>query len=306
MRSELINMIWDWIKSSTISLLNERHSLLVNHLRLIDAHYLTDYYDSKEHQFIYAYTRLLSNLMIRTTQRTESSHSMIKDVINRHTLIQDEIRKIIKEVENMFIDRKTNVNNQRNKLSRLINRKFFDQIECLITHEAIDLLIREWNLIKKWALEMKKGNEQSLFEKDCLLNCDLFMQYNLPCKCWLYDSLDKEISIFISLIHSRWLLNESDYVIDWQMSLTSNILLEDLIFKVSFEGCSDVEISFDFRIVSDKYEHRDRTLMKSTIIQSIDLQKQILDACWDRKQRERDIKLVIERDKDDRDNQLID
>jgi hypothetical protein len=143
MRFDLINLIWNWITSPTPEALSERRFQLLSKPRPKETTYLSEYYGLKEHQFIYVFTRLLSNLGAKSSQRAKSIHEVVKDVINRHTLIQDEIRKIIKEVENMFIDRKTNVNNQRNKLSRLINRKFFDQIECLITHEAIDLLIRE-------------------------------------------------------------------------------------------------------------------------------------------------------------------
>ncbi len=179
----------------------------MNRLRSKDAAYLSDYYGAKEHQFIYAFTRSLSNLEAQSIQRTESSHSIIKNVINRHTFIQDDIRKIIGEVKNMFIDRETYVNDQRHKLSRLMNRKIFAQIGGLITHEAIDLLIREWNLIKRWALEVEKENEQASSKNQCALNCDLLLQYDLFCKCWLYNCIEEETSISISLIHLRWLLN---------------------------------------------------------------------------------------------------
>jgi hypothetical protein len=91
----------------------------MNHLRLKEITYVTEYYDLKEHQFVYAFIRLLSNLEARSTQRTENNHCIIKNVVNRHTLIQNDVRKIVKEVQNMFIDRETTLNSQRHKVSRL-------------------------------------------------------------------------------------------------------------------------------------------------------------------------------------------
>jgi DNA-directed RNA polymerase beta subunit len=124
-------------------MLNERRTDLMNHLRLKEITYVTDYYDSKEHQFVYAFIRFLSNLETRSTQRTESNHCVIKNVVNRHILIQNDVRKIMKEVQNMFIDRETTLNSQRHKVPKLMNQKIFARMESLITHEAIDLIIRE-------------------------------------------------------------------------------------------------------------------------------------------------------------------
>jgi hypothetical protein len=67
----------------------------------------------------------------------------VKDITHRHILIHDAARKIIEKMKTMFIDRKTYLNNQRRKLLRLMNRKIFAKVERLITHEAIEMIIRE-------------------------------------------------------------------------------------------------------------------------------------------------------------------
>ena len=175
----------------------------MNHFRPKKITYVTEYYGSKEHQFVYAFIRFLSNLEARSTQKTKNNHCIIKNVVNRHISIQDDVRKIMKKMQNMFIDRKAIFNNQRHKVPRLMNQKIFARIRSLITHETIDLIIREWNLIKKWALEVKRGNEQVFSGNGCSLNCDLPMQYKLPCKCWLYNCIIDETLIPISLIHPR-------------------------------------------------------------------------------------------------------
>jgi hypothetical protein len=112
-------------------------------LRSKELTYLSEYYESKKHQFVYAYTRLLSNLEVRSSQRTKSIHSVVKDITHRHTLIHDAVRKIIEKMKTMFIDRETYLNSQRHKLLRLMNRKIFAKVERLITHEAIEMIIRE-------------------------------------------------------------------------------------------------------------------------------------------------------------------
>ncbi len=67
MRSELVSKIWNWIKAPTISLLIKRRIDLMNHLRPKEVTYLTEYYGPKEHQFVYAFSRLLPNLGARLT-----------------------------------------------------------------------------------------------------------------------------------------------------------------------------------------------------------------------------------------------
>ena len=106
MKSKLINKIWNWVKTSTIFILNERRIDLMNHFRLKKITYVTEYYDSKKHQFVYAFIRFLSNLKIKSTQKTKNNHCIIKNVVNRHISIQNDVRKIMKKMQNMFIDRK--------------------------------------------------------------------------------------------------------------------------------------------------------------------------------------------------------
>ncbi len=105
--------------------------------------YLSEYYESKKHQSVYAFTRLFSNLEVKSSQKTENILSIVKHITHRHTFIHDAVRKIIEKIKTMFIVRETYLNNQRHKLSRLMNRKVFATFETLITHEVIEMIIRE-------------------------------------------------------------------------------------------------------------------------------------------------------------------
>jgi hypothetical protein len=94
------------------------------------------------------------------------------------------------------------------------------------------------------------------------------MQYKLLCKCWLYNCIIDETSISISLIHSRWLLNESKYMTHWQMSFISD-------FSLNVDSSN---FNLESRTILDRYEHRGRILMKSIALQLIDLQTSISNA----------------------------
>ena len=139
----LNTLIWKWIKAPTMSSLIEARSELINQLRPKEADYLVNFYRPREHQLVYAYTRLLPNLGARSTQRTEGLHPMIKNVTARHTSIQESVRKVASEVKNILIECEDDVNNQRHKLPRRMDRRVFANIGHLITHEAIDKLISE-------------------------------------------------------------------------------------------------------------------------------------------------------------------
>ncbi len=56
------------------------------------------YYKRLEPQFIYAYTKRLSNLGTHSTQRAESSHPMVKGVTNKLTPIRESVKRISAEI----------------------------------------------------------------------------------------------------------------------------------------------------------------------------------------------------------------
>ncbi|MCJ1467534.1 hypothetical protein MMC07_006159 [Pseudocyphellaria aurata] len=138
LRPELEDLIWKWISAPTMMELDSRRDALMEKLRPKEVEYLLNYYGPKEHQFIYAHTRLLPNLGARSSQRVESSHNMIKHITNRHTPIQEGIKKIIQEVNSMFEDRETLINNQRRNVPRLMDRKWFSEIGSLCDGMALN------------------------------------------------------------------------------------------------------------------------------------------------------------------------
>ena len=134
LRPELEDLIWKWISAPTMMELDNQRAALMERLCPKEAEYLLDYYGPKEHQFIYAYTRLLPNLGAKSSQRVESSHNMVKHITNRYTPIQKGVKKIIQEVNGMFDDRESLINNQRRNVPRLMDRKWFNEVRVFYNY----------------------------------------------------------------------------------------------------------------------------------------------------------------------------
>ena len=68
--------------------------ILAASLRPKEQKYFHSYWQKQEPQFGQAYTRLLLNLGVESTQRSKTSHPFIKNQINKHTSIEADVRKI--------------------------------------------------------------------------------------------------------------------------------------------------------------------------------------------------------------------
>ncbi len=124
----------------------------------------------------------------------------------------------------------------------------------------------------KMSLRSRRRKEAVFVNIECILNCNLSLQYRWLCKYWLYNCIMQKVSIFISLIHSRWLLDDLDYVKKWHMIFVSELEVSSYFFVSNAENEEDTEE------ISNRYANRDRNLTELTTIQFIDLQKEISNA----------------------------
>ena len=102
-RGELVDKVWSWIKSETMSELATNRRKLLDGLRAKEQDYITSFYQPKEPQFIRAYTRLRPNLGCFSSQRSEGLHPIIKGVCNRHTPIGQSVEKITEQIEELVL-----------------------------------------------------------------------------------------------------------------------------------------------------------------------------------------------------------
>ena len=78
----------------------------------------------------------------------EDLHPLVKNVTNRHTPIEDSVRKICETVQRVQVDYEISTNYQRINNPRLMDRSAFKDIIGLITYHAIDLISRELDAAK--------------------------------------------------------------------------------------------------------------------------------------------------------------
>ena len=173
-RKDLVDKIWRWIKSPTILELATNRQNLIDGLRAKDQDYLTSFYQPKEPQFVMAYTRLRPNLGCFSSQRSEGLHPVIKGVCNRHTPIGQSIEKITEQIEELVVSHQHEIERQKGHLPRSIDnsRKAFAEISQVITHEALEKVLREWNIAKRWYEDYLDGLAEAPEGLSCQKGCD--------------------------------------------------------------------------------------------------------------------------------------
>ena len=154
------SLIWNWIKSTSVAELNLNRGILAACLHPKEQDYLHSYWQRQVPQFVRAYTRLLPNLGAESTQRSESSHPIIKNQTSKHTPIEVAVRKLRDIVIEMARKHEDTINRQRRNAPLLImDKPLFKEIKRKITHEALNLLLREWISAGKLVEELHSSHE---------------------------------------------------------------------------------------------------------------------------------------------------
>ena len=124
--------------------LNLNREILAASLRPKEQEYLHSYWRHQKPQFVPGYTRLLPNLGTESTQQFEASHPIIKNQTNKHKPIEVSVRKLRDVVIEMAGKHKDIINRQRRNAPLLIaDKPLFKEIKRKITHEVLNLLLRE-------------------------------------------------------------------------------------------------------------------------------------------------------------------
>ena len=141
----LHSLIWNVIKSPTVTELNLNREILAASLRPKEQEYLHSYWQRQEPPFVRAYTRLLPNLGAESMQQSEASHPIIKNQTNKHTSIEVSVRKLRDVVIEIAYKHEDTINCQRRNAPLLVaNNPLFKEIKRKITHQALHLLLHEW------------------------------------------------------------------------------------------------------------------------------------------------------------------
>lgn len=136
-RDKIVDLIWKWVKSPSQSELEINRTKLLQSLLPKEQEHLLLYYQPKEHQFVRAYTRSYPNLGANSTQRSESYHHVIKSLVNRQMPLAESVRRIKDHIKQIGIQYDEEINKQRAKVPRLLDKVAFSEIKRLITLHAL-------------------------------------------------------------------------------------------------------------------------------------------------------------------------
>ena len=185
----------------------------------------------------------------------------------------------------------------------LMDVKAFALLKGKITLAAIEMISRELDkaeiLAEKFNKQVSFGvapNEVPVIEPDgrsCSSECELPMQFQLPCQCWV-------VAIPISFIHPRWFYYGPAFVRFWKMEFDPTITQEEMVRLASLpddfgQENQDIEptppeptlIQDDERkkedglktfSYGDRFERGGIDLLEYTAHQSLDFHKTIQDS----------------------------
>lgn len=97
----LVNLLNKWIKAPNLEALKDAQKTLLSRLHFQERDYLQQFYQPKEPQFYYIYTRSLLNLGVNLTQRGESYHVIIKVRLNKNLSISATCEAIIAKTKKL-------------------------------------------------------------------------------------------------------------------------------------------------------------------------------------------------------------
>ena len=194
----LLDWCWDYIQSPTLDELKKNRQNLWDHLQESEQAYMKNNWGPKESRTVYCYIRLLLNLGVSSSQRVESYHRLLKDVVSGHMSLQDSTKAICRRVTNLVIQLRTEEDNALMNTPLALDQRFFKYLIGQISLAAIKKIETEW---LQMAALLQSGEELGSCD-----TCDILHRYSLPCRHYLRRAYDEGTPIPRSLIHPRWWL----------------------------------------------------------------------------------------------------
>ena len=143
LRELVISQFWRYCKAESITDIIEQRLQLTALLSTADSEYVLKVWRPKERQFLRFYTSKYANLGCYSNQRSESTHVIIKEILNPQLRLSEAtsrlnqtIRRKLREIANEEIT-------SGSKLHRTLDRRAFTQLIDTVTTYAIDLIARE-------------------------------------------------------------------------------------------------------------------------------------------------------------------
>ena len=184
-REVLVDLLNQWVKAPDLEALENARKKVLSRLRSDDRTYLRTFYTPKEPQFCRAYTHVLPNLGVNSTQRNESYHVVVKQNLNKNLSVSAACETIVVRIKLLAEEYNERINDNRKNNPTLIDLKAFAKARSKLTHYAIDKTMAEWRATKDFADAIDSGDEDPFeFEEaiGCPCECELPLRFGLPCK----------------------------------------------------------------------------------------------------------------------------
>jgi hypothetical protein len=240
-REVLVDLLNRWVKSPDLEALENARKKLLSCLCSPERAYLRDFYQPKEPQFCRAYTRLLPNLGVHSTQRNESYHVVVKKRLHKNLTVSAACEAIVAKTKQLADEYNERINNNRKNRPSLMDKHAFKKVGAKLTHYAIDKTMAEWRATKDFADAIEGGDEDP-FDFDeaigCPCECELPLRFALPCKHWMLPFFLQNKPLSKSLFHPRWFLDGPAVVRSWKMS--SPICIERVVESHSHRSVESI------------------------------------------------------------------
>ena len=183
----LVNLLNHWVTAPDLEALKNTQKQLLSRLCSQERTYLWDYYQPKEPQFCHAYTHLLLNLSVNSTQRNKSYYVVVKKRLYKNLSVSAAYEAIIAKTKKLANEYNKHINDNQKSWPTLINKHAFKKVSIKLTYYAIKKTMAEWRAIKDFNDAIDEGKEDFEFDEavKCPYECKLPLRYSLPYKHWM-------------------------------------------------------------------------------------------------------------------------
>ena len=210
------DLIWQWVINSIVFDLNNNRALLQIELNSAEQLYMKKNWLPKKSLIIICFVTLHLNLEIVTTQRNESMHSVIKTILNTQISLKTAFNNIRAELKRLHRLIRKKKKKSRIRRSRDVDFMIFQLFIDRVTIWIMKKINSKWMAIVIVAKQIR-DDQKKIVQNSC--KCEIVVQYDLLCKHFhhLLRAAIESFFIFITLLHSRWRLNDSESdTNDWQ------------------------------------------------------------------------------------------
>lgn len=192
---------WLYIKSMTEQELKANRRSLGNSIGPLFMKYLEETWIPKEQKVVYLYTHKNANLGSTSSQRSESYHDTVKELVNAQLSLEDSVKRLMIKINSVIKDIDQDEANSVASYSRLAQAPPFRQIRLQVSKFAVIRLEREWTALDE---QLRAGQDVISPSNDC--ECAILLQFGIACRHLLKKAFLEDLPIPKTLVHPRWWL----------------------------------------------------------------------------------------------------